>query len=52
MAQKDLFLMDMELKEEVRFFEKFANFSIKDFLRTVVSVVDKIKDYFSVLEQL
>lgn len=30
----------------------FADFSIKGFLRTVVSVGDKIKNYFSVLEQL
>lgn len=34
------------------FLNLFANLSIKDFLRAVVSVLGKIKNYFSVLEQL
>jgi len=34
------------------FLNMFKNFSIKEFLKTVVSVADKMKNHFSVLEQL
>lgn len=41
----------LEVGSEI-FLNKFTSFSIKGFLKTTVSIAGKIKNHFSVLEQL